>query len=203
MQQLPFSEACENNKEPILQALQTAFASCTQVLEIGSGTGQHAVHFAPALPQLTWQCTDRAQNLAGIRAWIAARPSPNLLPPRVLDLQQPEWPAGIDAIFSANTAHIMPWPLVQCMLQEGAERLPAGGVFALYGPFNYDGHYTSNSNAAFDSHLRQQDPAQGIRDFEAVNEVASRAGLTLWSDLGLPANNRLLVWRKHAKLAGA
>lgn len=193
---LPFSQSCENNKEPILAVLKEVFATVRQVLEIGAGTGQHSVFFAPALLHLKWQCADLAVNLAGIKQWHGAYPSANLLPPIVLDMANPHWPTGFDAVFSANTAHIMPWPLTQKMLMEVATHLPLGGVFALYGPFNYKGTFTSESNERFDSFLKEQAPHMGIRDFEAVNELACVNGLRLQEDRPMPANNRCLIWAK-------
>ncbi len=194
----PFSQACENNKHPILDVLQCVFSNRKKVLEIGSGTGQHAVFFAPHLPHLQWQPTDVEANLAGIKLWLDQCPAPNLLSLRCLDMRDDNWPvADFDAVFSANTAHIMPWDLTAKMITEVGRRLPAQGVFALYGPFNYNGTYTSESNARFDEWLKSVNPTQGIRHFEDVNETASAAGLTLFDDNAMPANNRLLVWRKE------
>ena len=192
----PFSQACENTKTPILQVLLRVFKQSLKVLEIGSGTGQHAVHFAAHLPHLTWQPSDRAENIAGIAQWLAEFPRPNLAAPQVLDVMNREWPGGFDAVFSANTAHIMPWPVAQTMVREVGKRLPAGGVFALYGPFKYNGDFTTASNANFDYWLKSANPEQGIRDFEAVNKLAESAGLILHEDNALPANNQLLVWQK-------
>ena len=193
---LPFSQSCENNKEPILVVLKEIFACVGQVLEIGAGTGQHSVYFAPALAHLKWQCADLAVNLTGIKQWHEAYPSGNLMPLVELDMHHPRWPAGFDAVFSANTAHIMPWPLTQKMLIEVATHLPAGGVFALYGPFNYNGAFTSESNEHFDTFLKEQAPHMGIRDFEAVNDLACSHGMHLLEDREMPANNRCLVWVK-------
>lgn len=193
----PFSQACENNKEPILAILKRAFKSSTAVLEIGSGTGQHAVHFAHALPQLIWQPSDRSENLPGIALWLEDAPSKNLLAAIELDIDNPQqWPQ-FDAAFSANTAHIMSWQTAQKMINEVGKRLPKNGVFALYGPFNYQGKYTSDSNRQFDEWLKARDPEQGIRDFEAVVDVASNVGLKLIEDNPMPANNRLLLWQKQ------
>lgn len=193
----PFSQASENNKGPILEVLQRVFANRTHVLEIGSGSGQHAVFFAEQLPHLQWQPTDREDNHAGIRAWLNEAPQPNLADVLALDIRSHDMPSlPIDAAFSANTAHIMSWPTAQLMVQKVAAALPQGGIFALYGPFNYAGEFTSESNANFDQYLRQGDPEQGIRDFEKINEVAELAGLQLQEDNAMPANNRLLVWRK-------
>lgn len=196
----PYSEACERNKGPILEVLATEFADASRVLEIGSGTGQHAVYFATELPHLHWQATDLPENLPGIQLWVqhclAKDPPVVLLDPLVLDVLG-KWPdVACDAVFSANTAHIMSWPAVQAMLAGVAERLPDRGVFALYGPFNYEGAYTSESNARFDSWLKANNPASGIRDFEKMDGTARQVGLTLVEDNAMPANNRLLVWQK-------
>lgn len=193
----PFSQACENNKGPILAVLREAFAEAEQVLEIGSGTGQHAVFFAAEMPWLRWQPSDRADNLPGIRAWCGDAALPNLLPPRELDVTTAAWtPASLDAVFSANTVHIMGWPAAQTLLRGVGRSLRPGGTFCLYGPFNYGGAYTSLSNADFDRWLRDRDPASGIRDFEAVDALARESGLTLQADHAMPANNRTLVWRR-------
>lgn len=197
MAEKPFSQASENNKAAILQVLESAFAEVSQVLEIGSGTGQHAVHFARHLPHLQWQTSDLEQHHPGIALWLAEAQLSNLAPPLPLDVTQTEWPALIfDAVFTANTTHIMPWQAVECMFARIGERLPAGGVFCQYGPFNYDGRYTSDSNARFDLWLKSADPARGIRDFEAVEALARAAGLALRRDHEMPANNRLLEWVK-------
>lgn len=199
---LPFSQACENNQAPILAVLTQAFADRRQVLEIGSGTGQHGVYFAPRLPHLVWQTSDLAANHAGISAWQAAYPAPNLRPPLLLDLARSGWPDGpFDAVFSANTAHIVAWPLVEQLFALAGAHLPAGGVLALYGPFNYGGSYTSDSNRAFDAWLRTRDPASGIRHFEDIAALAATHGLALEHDHAMPANNRLLVFRRRGAQA--
>jgi len=193
----PFSQACENNKAPILAVLLEALARSRAVLEIGAGTGQHAVHFAPALPHLEWYPSDLARNHPGILAWIAERPAPNLHPPLDLDVRARPWPApDVDAVFSANTAHIMPWPAVEAMIAGAAGLLPPGGLLLIYGPFRYEGRHTAPSNAAFDASLRRQDPAMGVRDAEALDDAARREGLSLVADHALPANNRLRIWRR-------
>jgi SAM-dependent methyltransferase len=193
---LPFSDACERNKGPILDVLYTAFAGCTRVVEIGSGTGQHAVHFARHLPHLQWQPTDRAEHLPGLAARIAAEGPPNLASPVELDVLAEPWPAVRgDAVFSANTLHIMSWAGVEAFFSGLPRVLEHGGVLAIYGPFKYGGRFTTESNAAFDAMLRERDPQSGLRDFEAVNELAEAAGLTLSADHAMPANNQLLVWR--------
>lgn len=196
MSELPFSQACENNKAPILTVLERVFAGCRRVLEIGAGTGQHAAHFAPALPHLRWQPSDLAINHPAIQAWRLARPADNLLPPVLLDLAGPDWPGDFDAVFSANTAHIVSPPKVENLFALAGRHLPDAGVLALYGPFNYGGQYTSDSNRQFDAWLKARDPSSGIRDFQWVDGLARQAGLQLWEDNAMPANNRLLVWAK-------
>jgi len=193
---LPFSEACERNKEPILAQLRTHFARATRVLEIGSGTGQHAIHFAAAMPQLTWQPSEIPGELDGISAWMAQRPLANMLAPIALEVRA-DWPGrSFDAIFSANTLHIMGWESVRACFRGIGCCLEPGGVLAIYGPFNYGGRFTSESNAAFDAWLRRRDPVSGIRDAEAVHALAAEAGLLPEADHAMPANNRLLVWRR-------
>jgi len=193
----PFSQACENNKRPILTVLQQAFAGVDRVLEIGSGTGQHAVFFAEAMPWLTWQPSDRAEHLPGIRVWCEEAALANLAPPLELDVDATPWPiATTTAVFSANTAHIMSWPTVERFIAGVGALICSGGVFCLYGPFNYAGGYTSASNAQFDAWLRDRDPLGGIRDFEAIERLANAAGFVLQDDRPMPANNRTLVWHK-------
>jgi SAM-dependent methyltransferase len=193
---LPFSDACERNKGPILEVLRTAFAGSTRVVEIGSGTGQHAVHFARHLPHLQWQPTDRAEHLPGLAARIAAEGPPNLASAVELHVLAEPWPAVRgDAVFSANTLHIMSWPAVEAFFAGLPRILDTGGVLAIYGPFKYGGRFTTDSNAAFDAMLRERDPESGLRDFEAVDALAEAAGLKLAADHSMPANNQLLVWR--------
>jgi len=194
---LAFSEACERNKNPILGFLRSAFAKCSSVLEIGAGTGQHAVHFARQLPHLVWQPTDRPEHLAELAARIAAEGPPNLRRPLELDVSREPWPdIEADAVFSANTLHIMSWPEVEAVYRGVGRLLGPGGLLAVYGPFRYAGAFTTESNAAFDRSLRQRDPSSGIRDFEAVDALASGAGLRVVADHAMPANNQLLIWRR-------
>lgn len=192
----PFSESCVQNREPILAVLREVFADRSNVLEIGSGTGQHAVDFAAALSHLRWQTADVPSNHPGIRRWLDDAALPNVLPPIALDVNRLEWRNGsYDAVFSANTLHIMGWPAVeQFFAGVGAVLLP-GGMLAVYGPFNYNGAFTSESNARFDIWLKSRDPASGVRDFEAVNALARAQGLVLQQDIAMPANNRTLVWK--------
>jgi cyclopropane fatty-acyl-phospholipid synthase-like methyltransferase len=190
----PFSEACERNREPILAILKRVFRDRRRVLEIGSDTGQHAAYFAPALPHLVWQVSDVAENLPGIRQWVEEAGVSNLREPIALDVEQEVPSVEVDAVFSANTCHIMSWPQVERMFSGVGRLLPPGGVFALYGPFNYHGKHTSESNARFDAMLRRNDPASGLRDLEDISALAKRAGLALAEDNAMPANNRMLVW---------
>lgn len=200
----PFAPACERNREPILAVLRRHFGQRRQVLEIGSGTGQHAVHFAAAMPWLAWQCSDRAEHLPGIRAWLDEAALPNTPAPVELDVTQPRWPRSgrgdgrFDAAFSANTLHIMGWPQVEAMFAGLGRTLADDAVLAIYGPFNVGGDYTSASNRDFDAWLRARDPASGIRDLEAVDALARGIGFALAEDAALPANNRCLVWRRAA-----
>ncbi|WP_411833480.1 DUF938 domain-containing protein [Pseudoxanthomonas mexicana] len=192
----PFSPACERNRDPILAVLRRHLRDARSVLEVGSGTGQHAVHFAAAMPWLQWQCSDRAEHLPGIRAWLDEAALPNTPPPLALDVAG-DWPARRrDAVFSANTLHIMGWPEVQAFFAGVAATLAGGGTLAVYGPFNYGGGYTSDSNREFDGWLKARDARSGIRDFEAVDALARGIGLALEEDAAMPANNRCLVWHR-------
>jgi len=193
----PHSAACERNRDPILGVLREVFAERRDVLEIGSGTGQHAVHFAAAMPWLRWQTSDREENLPGIRAWLADANLPNTPVPLRLDVAQQPWPLqSCDAVFSANTLHIMSWAEVEALFDGIGRVLAAGGVLAIYGPFNIDGRFTSDSNEAFDRALRAAVPHRGIRDAAEVDALAARQGLNLMADHALPANNRCRGWRR-------
>jgi SAM-dependent methyltransferase len=260
----PFSPASERNRDPILEVLRVQFAGRRHVLEIGSGTGQHAVHFAAAMPWLVWQCSDRAEYLPGIRAWLDEAALPNTPAPVELDVASAQWnllpfPPGkplslplagegwgegaldpgaeeqdqerpqpafgrllpqagevtkhagqdphrsdarpFDAVFSANTLHIMGWHEVAAFFAVLGKVLAEKATVVVYGPFNYDGDYTSDSNREFDGWLKARDPQSGIRDFEAVDALARGIGLRLSADIAMPANNRCLVWRSvsHTK----
>ncbi len=199
----PWSEACERNREPILGVLRAAFADVAHVLEVGSGTGQHAAYFAAALPHLVWQPSDLAENLPGIAAWCDDAALPNLRPPLALNVDAASWPvAGIDALFSANTLHIMSWDSVQNFFRGAGRALAPGGVLAVYGPFNYGGRHTAESNASFDALLRARDPRSGIRDVEAVHALAARHGFSVLADHAMPANNRMLLWQCSRERGG-
>ena len=194
----PFSQACENNKDPILDVIKKHFAEVDCVLEVGSGTGQHAVYFAEHLPYLVWQPMDQQNYVDGIERWISFSALDNVQSPLVLDVNHP-WPVSnkVPAIFSANTLHIMSWREVEYFFLEIKKVLCRSGVLCIYGPFNRNGKYSSDSNAQFDRWLKARDPLSGIRDFEAIENLANNAGLELMNDYAMPANNRCLVFTKN------
>jgi SAM-dependent methyltransferase len=190
---LAFSMACERNRDPILAVLRRSFAGCTDILEIGSGTGQHAVYFAAGLGFLAWHPTERAQCLGDLTARIAAEGGANLRPPLALDVTQKVWPvASADGVFTANTLHIMSWPEVTELFRGVGTVLAERAVLCIYGPFRYQGRYTSASNRAFDEQLKSGNLASGLREIDDVVGLAEGIGLTLRADHDLPANNRLL-----------
>jgi cyclopropane fatty-acyl-phospholipid synthase-like methyltransferase len=194
---LPSSEACERNKNPILGILSGALCGRLLVLEIGAGTGQHAVHFARHLPDLDWQPTDRAPHLGALDERVRLEGTPNLRSPIPLDVNDVEWPiSSVDVVYSANTLHIMAWPEVEAFFRGVGRVLVPGGQLAIYGPFRFDGGYTSDSNAEFDRYLRKRDPESGIRDVEAVDALAAAEDLLLVANHAMPANNQLLIWRR-------
>lgn len=193
---LPFSAASENNRLPILRELTRLFETGGTVLEIGAGTGQHAVFFASQLPALIWQPADQRAYLWVIRARQQESRLPNLLPPIELEAGSFDWSGQqYDHLYSANTAHIMSWEAV-CAMFEGAGQALGHGVFVLYGPFNRNGEFTSESNRRFDASLRSQNAEMGIRDDAALSVLANRSGLVLAEDIAMPANNRILVWQR-------
>jgi len=204
VQSLPFSEACERNKGPILDVLQRWLGQrAGLVLEIGAGTGQHAVHFARNLPHLSWQPTERLEGLASLTTRIEVEGSCNLLAPLELDVEQGTWPCvadSVDAVYTANTLHIVSWPQVQALFRGVGRVLRDDGLLIVYGPFRYGGQFTSHSNAVFDEALRSRDPLSGIRDFEAVDALVAGQGLRLVEDCAMPANNQALVWRRSGSM---
>lgn len=192
----PNAPSCERNRDPILEVLRTRFADRRHVLEIGSGTGQHAVHFAAALPFLQWQCTDREENLAGIGQWLDEAALANTPMPFALDVAG-RWPTHrYDAVFSANTLHIMSWDEVEQLFAHLGQATTQDALLAVYGPFNYHGRYSSDSNASFDEWLQARGTHMRIRDAEAVDTLAEIAGFDLVEDIAMPANNRLRIWRR-------
>ncbi len=193
----PCAPACERNQQAILDKLCTVFAHNKRVLEVGSGTGQHAVYFAERLPHIYWQCSDQAEYIAGIELWARDSGLSNIGMPLELEVNK-EWPVTeqVDGIFSANTLHIMSWQSVQSFFNGVGQHLEAGGVLVIYGPFNYGGEYTSKGNADFDMWLQQRNPESAIRGVEDVERLAKEQGLYLQKDHEMPANNRLLVFKK-------
>ena len=196
----PFSPACERNQDVILDVLRERFTDRTRVLEIGSGTGQHAVHFARAMPHLVWQTSDVPEHLSGIRSWLAQAGLANTPEPSSFDINGAPPPGTFDAVFSANTLHIMGWSEVRRLFARLPALMTEHALLVIYGPFNYGGAFTSSSNAAFDATLRAAAPQRGIRDFEAVDALAQAAGLALVEDRAMPANNRCLIWQRIASI---
>lgn len=196
---LVVSEACERNKGPILAVLAAEFAAQHAVLEIGSGTGQHAVHFATHLPHLTWQPSEMRAQLPPLIERLGREAPPNVHAAIALDVHDDPWPAAdLDGVFSANTLHIMAWSAVREFFRGSAALLRPGGVLCVYGPMRYRGEYTSPSNAQFDQWLKERDPQSGIRDFEALDALARAQGLQLRADHAMPANNQTVVWHRPA-----
>ncbi len=200
---LAFSQACENNKQPILDILQQEFRQSTHVLEVGSGTGQHSVYFAPRLAHLIWQTSDVLAHHAIINAWHTAHPAPNLYAPLAFDLAVDPLPISLasnqpyDAVFTANTLHIISWSLVEKLFELVGNALPLNGKFIIYGPFNENGNYTSAGNQQFDISLRQRDPESSIRHLEDILALAKTHHLRLSNKYAMPANNQLLVFQKQ------
>lgn len=195
----PFSQACANNSNAILTQLQRLLKNTDSVLEIGSGSGQHAVYFSESLPHLNWQTSDIEENHAGIHLWIDDCKSQNCLRPLSLDVDDDVWTdTQYPSVFTANTLHILSWSQVESLFQGLPNVMKNNGLFVAYGPFNYDGQYTSESNARFDQWLQASNAHQGIRDIERVNRLAEDHGLSWEEDIAMPANNRLQVWRYSA-----
>ena len=201
----PFSPSCERNRDPILDVLRRHLGGARHLLEIGSGTGQHAVHVAAAMPWLTWQTSDDAGNLAGITQWLDEAGLANTPPPIALQAAAdpaphftPELPVQLlpfDGVFTANTLHIMGWPEVQALFASLPGILAEQALVIAYGPFNQGGDFSSESNREFEGWLKARDPRSGIRDIEAVDALARGIGLSLIDDVAMPANNRMLVWQ--------
>jgi cyclopropane fatty-acyl-phospholipid synthase-like methyltransferase len=195
----PYAESCAQNQAQILEVLREEFAENKNVLEIASGTGQHAVFFARALPHLNWQTSELAQNHAGIQAWLDEAQLANVRSPVTVDVFAPAWPVDqVDAVFNANTVHIVSWQGVEHMFAGIGRVLSLGGIVCIYGAYNYGGKFTSESNERFDAWLKSRDPVSGVRDFEAVNLLAEAQGLRLLKDVSMPGNNRTLVWQRIA-----
>lgn len=193
------SPATARNRGPILEVLRECLPEHGRVLEIASGSGEHALHFAAALPGLEWQPTDPSRRACdSIAAWRDTRGTPNLLPPLMLDVTQRPWPVtDVDAVVCINMLHIAPWSAAEALLTEAGQRLPAHGVLYLYGPYRRGGEHTAPSNAEFDRDLRARNPAWGIRDLEAVTELGAQHDLALERVVEMPANNLSLVLRRR------
>ena len=193
----PYSESCDQNKQPILEVILPIFSTANSVLEIGSGTGQHAIYFAEKMPHLTWYTSDRRSYLDGINMWLEDADLPNVEPPLELDVTDDHWPvADVDAVFTANSVHIMGRHEVACLIKGAGKLLTEQGGLVIYGPFNYGGSYTSESNAHFDQWLKSRDSGSGIKDFEEILSLANDNGMQLLADTAMPANNRILHFIK-------
>ena len=192
----PYAESCDRNAAQILAVIRQKFSGAGEILEIGSGTGQHAVYFAEAMPSIRWQTSDQNEMHAGIQMWLDDAGANNILPPLSLDVVvEQDWPVRkFDGVFSANTAHIMAKDAVAKMFTGVARVLKPEGLFLLYGPYMYQGKHTSESNELFDRRLRLRQPQSGVRDLEWLREIAAKVGLILLEDVEMPANNRILIW---------
>ncbi|WP_299734415.1 DUF938 domain-containing protein [uncultured Endozoicomonas sp.] len=199
--ELPIAESCLRNQKPIAEVLHAELPKHSFVLEIGSGTGQHAAYFTSSLRNITWQPSDVAELLPGIKAWREQSGSEKFLPPIVLDITQTQWPvAEVDAVFCANVVHFVGWSKVHSMLKGISRVLKDNGLVFFYGPYNYDGKFTSDGNRELDEWLRQRDAESGIKDFEQVVLAANKAGLNQLKDIEMPANNRILILKKYENL---
>ncbi len=193
----PHSDSCDQNRDAILTVIQPLLSHSNSVLEIGSGTGQHAIYFSEKLPHLIWNTSDCIENLPGIELWLSEASTTNLPQTVALDVTQDVWPElSVDTVFTANTCHIMNQQSVDIMFQQVAKLLPLNGQLIIYGPFNYNQRYTSLSNEKFDQWLKVRDPESRIRNFEDLNRLAERGNMSLVKDYPMPANNRILHWKK-------
>ena len=194
----PFSQACENNKRPILDVISVYFKAGDRILEIGSGTGQHAVYFCQQVPGMRWLPTEIPENKETLDAGLAGEELANLEAPKILDVTQANWPVrDMDGLFSANCLHIMPAACNADFFRGAGEVLKSGAILCVYGPFKYRGDFTSHSNARFDLWVKERNPLSGIRDFETISQLAQANAFTLLEDRPMPANNQCLVWRKQ------
>ena len=194
---MPHVKAAENNKGPILAVLRECFADVHEVLEIASGTGQHAVHFATHMPHLTWHPSELPEHLPHLQARLDAEAPDNVKPAIALDVADLPWPVEkVDGLFASNCVHIISWPLVEKLFEGIGQVIASGGVVCFYGAYKYNGAFTTKSNAKFDAWLKSRDPSSGVRDFEAVNTLAERQGLQLERDVPMPNNNQSLIWRR-------
>ncbi|MFS1523667.1 DUF938 domain-containing protein [Microbulbifer sp. 2304DJ12-6] len=193
---LPDAPSCARNRESILQHLRRLLVDHQRVLEVGSGTGQHAVYFAPFLSHLVWQTSEREEMLSGVRAWLASAPADNLSDPLALDVDAP-WPAlSVDTVFTANTLHIMSVGSVERFFQQLPSVLQPGGLLIVYGPMKIAGAFIGPGNADFDLWLKERNPLSGIRALEWLDQLAADAGFKREELNYLPANNQLVAWRR-------
>lgn len=192
-----FSEACERNKEPILNVFKDLLPDYSDVLEVGSGSGQHAIHFANYFPHLKWQTSELSENIEALKSNLLEASVKNILMPVALDVAESPWKVSeASVIYTANTFHIMSFENVRNFFKGLKNVLKPRGLLCVYGPFKYEGEYTSESNAKFQDWLKSRNPESGIRDFEAVEELAMTAGLEFLTDYKMPANNQFLIWKK-------
>jgi SAM-dependent methyltransferase len=191
-----FSPSTARNRGPILDVLKRVLPQKGLIFEIASGTGEHAIHFARSLPEVTWQPSDPDSGArASIAAWIAAEKLPNVRAPLAFDVTSTPWPVErADAVLCINMIHISPWSAAEALLRGAARILPPGGVLFLYGPYKRDGRHTAPSNEAFDQDLRRRNPAWGVRDLADVEKTASAGGLRLSQIVEMPANNLSVVF---------
>ncbi len=195
--QKPYAQSSEENKQVILEAIRPLLQDCRRILEIGSGTGQHAIFIGEHMPFLTWQTSELPENHPGILLWLEEAGLENVLPPIELNVSGNDWPeTTYDAVFTANTFHIMSHQNVSDLFANLTGLLNSNGLLVVYGPFNFNGDYTSDSNRQFDQFLKNRDPESGIKDFEWLNELAAEAGLMFKQDIAMPQNNRILCWQK-------
>lgn len=200
MMQKPFSQACENNQAPITAVLEKIWPEPREILEIGTGTGQHAVYIAKHMPHLSWQPSEQDDDFSGMQMWFDESKLKNIKPPLVINVADQPWPVSqIEGVFTANTLHIMSWENVICFFQRLGQYLLPGCNFVSYGPFNKQGQYTSESNALFDLRLKQQNPLSGIRHIEDLTVLGKENGLLLTDEIDMPANNKILVWQSQGE----
>lgn len=194
-----FSPSCERNQQFILDVLKNIIKpTYKNLLEIGTGTGQHAVFMASSFPHLLWHTTDLKENHAGINMWIKDSNLKNISEPIEYESGRTDFPqVRADVVFTTNTLHIMSWKNVQMLINQFGNNLSHGVDIIIYGPFNYEGKFISESNANFDLWLKQQNPHSGIRDFELLDSLMNKVGIKLINDYCLPANNRILHYQKY------
>jgi hypothetical protein len=194
----PFNQAADNNKEPILEVISTYFKAGDRILEVGSGTAQHALYFSQHLPEVIWIPSETPENMRTLLAGMSGNIPDNLMSAEILDVTQQDWPVDREnGLYSANCLHIMPEAFNSDFFKGAGKVVKSGGTLCVYGPFKYHGEFTSESNAGFDIWLKDRDPLSGIRDFEKINQLATVNGFILLEDRDMPANNQCLIWRKE------